>query len=321
MTDAVAGRSCWEVIAEATGFVMSQESIREVKYRGFTFGCRIVEQPHPQVEPIVVLGGAYQNMHSNRRSERPWTAAATVVSVELPGLGTADDLPDDYGFDFMSDALGHLLDSLGLGRVNIIAVSYGTAIAYRYTQRYPDRVVRLALVGSTQTLPDDARLAITQVNDLLRAGRTEEFARRAVDLLVCSDASCLAAHPHAAAEVLRRVLAAAGPADTVRYIAANRRLLQHPFGEPGLIRGVRALCLSGEHDRLCPTAGARAVAASIPGALLAVMKGSGHVVHLERPRDFSDVLARFMTDQPLEGHPGLEFVQAVPAAQQLTATV
>ncbi|MHB9756218.1 alpha/beta fold hydrolase [Streptomyces sp. BYX5S] len=300
---------------------MPVESIREMTYGGFAFGCRIVEQPHPRTEPIVVLGGAYQNMHSNRRSEGPWVAASTVVSVELPGLGTAADLPEEYGFDFLGDALGHLLDELGLDRVNMIAVSYGTAIAYRYAQRHAERVARLALVGSTPAVPDDARAAIAQLSELLRAGDTETFARRAVELLVCTEPACLTAHPHAAAEVLRRVLSAAGPADIPRYIAANDRLLRHPFGDPDGIHGVRALCVSGEHDRLCPPEGARAVAASIPGAMLAVLRGSGHVVHLERPRDFSDVLARFMTDEPLEDHPALRRLEAVPSARAAAAAV
>ncbi|MFD0313055.1 alpha/beta fold hydrolase [Streptomyces flavalbus] len=298
---------------------MPVESVREVNYGGFGFGCRIVEQPHPRTEPIVVLGGAYQNMHSNRRSEGPWVAASTVVSVELPGLGTADDLPEEYGFDFMGDALSHLLDDLALDRVNIIAVSYGTAIAYRYAQRHAGRVARLALVGSTPAVPEDARAAIAHLSELLRAGDTQEFAHRAVELLVCTEPTCLAAHPHTAAKVLHRVLSAAGPVEIPRYIAANDRLLRHPFGDPDGIHGVRALCLSGEHDRLCPPEGARTVAASIPGAVLALLRGSGHVVHLERPRDFSDVLARFMTDEPLENHPALHRLEPVPPAR-LVAT-
>ncbi|WP_320774307.1 alpha/beta fold hydrolase [Streptomyces sp. CRN 30] len=281
------------------------EFIHHSVFEGFRFGCRVVEQPAPRTEPVVVLGGAYQTMHSNRRSERPWARAATLVNVELPGLGTADDLPADHGFDFMGDALGHLLDELALERVNIIAVSYGTAIAYRYAHRHADRVARLALVGATPSLPADAREALAASSELLRAGAMPEFARRAVDQLVCRRPECLAAHPHQAAEVLRRILEAADPHDAERYAAANDRLLRHPFNHPEGIRGVRALCVSGEHDRLCPPQRARAVAASIPGAVFTTMKGSGHVVHLERPKDFSDVLARFLTDEDLEGHPSL----------------
>ncbi|MFK0115280.1 alpha/beta fold hydrolase [Streptomyces sp. NPDC090994] len=290
------------------------EFIHHSVFEGFRFGCRVVEQPAAETEPVVVLGGAYQTMHSNRRSERPWARAATLVNVELPGLGTADDLPAEYGFDFMGDALGHLLDELALERVNIIAVSYGTAIAYRYAHRNAERVARLALVGATPSLPGDARATVEAMSRLLRTGDMAEFARRAVDLLVCRRPECLAAHPHSAAEVLRRVLEAADPHDVERYAAANDRLLRHPFDHPEGIRGVRALCVSGEHDRLCPPQRARAVAQSIPGAVFTTMKGSGHVVHLERPKDFSDVLARFLTDRELAGHPSLTTLEHVPAA-------
>ncbi|MFI6283300.1 alpha/beta fold hydrolase [Streptomyces sp. NPDC051018] len=291
---------------------MAAEYIHRTSYQGFGFACRVVENPRPRTEPIVVLGGAYQNMHSNRRSERPWAAAGTLVNVELPGQGTADALPCEYGFDFMGDALGRLLDELGIPRVNIIAVSYGTAIAYRYTHRNPGRVARLALLGSTPFLTDEVRGAMESISGLLYAGRTAEFARLASQFLACSEPACLRENPNNAAEVLRRVLSAAGTQDTGRFAAANERLLRHPFDHPDGIRGVPTLCVSGEHDLLCPPDQARLLAATVPGAVFAEMKSVGHVMHLERPRDFSDILARFMTDLTLDGHRSLGPLERTP---------
>jgi hypothetical protein len=78
-------------------------------------------------------------------------------------------------------------------------------------------------------------------------------------------------------------------------------------------------CPRGEHDRLCPPEGVPAVAASVPAALLAVLRGGGHFVHLERLPDFSDVLGRFMTDEPREKHPALSRLEAVTPARTAAA--
>jgi pimeloyl-ACP methyl ester carboxylesterase len=291
---------------------MRTEYVHRTSYHGFAYGCRVVPNPAPRTDPTVVLGGAYQNMHSNRRSEKPWAAASTLVSVELPGLGTADDLPPEHGFDFMAGALAHLLDELGLTRVNLLAVSYGTAVAHGFTRRDPGRVARLALVGATPSLPEAARAAIRRMNAHLAAGRAAEFAEETVALLVCAEPGCELARRTTAAEVLRRVLATAGVPEAARYTAANDRLLHHPFSDLRGVRGVATLCATGEHDRLCPPERARLIAAGIPGALFTTFRGAGHVVHLERPKDFADVLARFLTDVPLDGHPALGPVERTP---------
>ncbi|MGB1676116.1 MAG: alpha/beta fold hydrolase [Miltoncostaeaceae bacterium] len=46
----------------------------------------------------------------------------------------------------------------------------------------------------------------------------------------------------------------------------------------------------GEHDAVTPPAVATAMAASIPGARLAVMGGAGHMTALEHPAEFADLV-------------------------------
>jgi pimeloyl-ACP methyl ester carboxylesterase len=50
----------------------------------------------------------------------------------------------------------------------------------------------------------------------------------------------------------------------------------------------------GEHDELTPPAGHEALAASIPGARLAVIPGAGHLPPLEAPETVTHVLAAFL---------------------------
>ncbi|XVU27112.1 alpha/beta fold hydrolase [Actinoplanes sp. CA-054009] len=54
---------------------------------------------------------------------------------------------------------------------------------------------------------------------------------------------------------------------------------------------IPAAVLVGERDRLTPPACAESIAAALPGALLTVIPGAGHMLTLERPDDVSAALA------------------------------
>jgi pimeloyl-ACP methyl ester carboxylesterase len=57
---------------------------------------------------------------------------------------------------------------------------------------------------------------------------------------------------------------------------------------------VPSLVVSGRHDNLCPLAAAELVAASMPGAELAVFEQSGHCPFLDETERFNEVVERFV---------------------------
>ena len=60
---------------------------------------------------------------------------------------------------------------------------------------------------------------------------------------------------------------------------------------------VPTLVVSGDEDTVYPPAQAREVARRIPGAELVMIKGAGHLVNLERPGRFNEVLMDFIERQ------------------------
>jgi 3-oxoadipate enol-lactonase / 4-carboxymuconolactone decarboxylase len=59
---------------------------------------------------------------------------------------------------------------------------------------------------------------------------------------------------------------------------------------------VPALVVVGEHDRITPPGGARALAAGLPDARLAVIPGAGHVAMMEQPGPFNAELEGFLRE-------------------------
>lgn len=275
-----------------------REAIKSLTFQGSTYLCRVLENPHPQTEPVVMIGGVYQDVYGWPRLERELTPITSMIIMDLPGSGAADRLPETYGFDFLEAALHHAIVALDIPRVNIVGMSLGYATVYRFAQCHPDRVARMALGGTTVHTTPGIRANFSHLVALLDAGEVEKFADLAVNCLMCQDSQRIVRNRVAAARLLRHVLAHTNEVE--RFAECSRRLLLHPLIAPGGIRHVPALVFTGEHDTFTEPDLGRGVAATIEGARFAAIKEADHMVPLERSRDFGDLLLRFFTDQPLE---------------------
>lgn len=101
--------------------------------------------------PVLLLHGGGEWLYSWHEVAPELAAGHTVIAVDLPGHGytTVTDPAFRYDLPAMTAALRDLLDALGLNRVAVVGHSWGGGIALALAQRYPDRVSRLALIGSS----------------------------------------------------------------------------------------------------------------------------------------------------------------------------
>ncbi|MFB6840214.1 alpha/beta fold hydrolase [Streptomyces sp. NPDC056361] len=294
---------------------MNLERIRHLTFDGFGYRYRIVENAAPVTEPVVVLGGAFQDMYAYQRLEARWAASATVISVDLPGSGAADVLPASYGFGFLIGALADLLDRLDLGGVNLFGASYAVPIAYGLAQERPERVARLALVGAAPVYPPDQRAALRSMADALESGDAGAYARMSIAALLSPGERDV--HKRAVVtRVLARTMGSVTQADIPRHLASTHRVIDWQGLWPGGFRDVPALVFTGEHDTLTHPGLGRKVAATIDGSVFTLIRGADHLCHLERPSEMSELLDRFFTDQPLDDLPYLTPLEhhARPAA-------
>lgn len=278
---------------------MSVDQVRRFVFSGFGYRCRVVENPAPRTEPIVVIGGAFQNMYSYRRLEGPWTEAATLVGVDLPGSGGADALPAAYGFDFLSDVLADLLERLGLGRVNLYAVSYAVPVVYHLAQEHPRHVARLALMGAAPIYPPDRLKSLEAMAEALAAGDADTYARRSVEALMAPSGRPVR-NRAAVTRLLARDMAAIQGDGFQRHHASTRRVIDWQGLPPGGLTGIPTLCFTGEHDTLTRPDLGREVAVGIEDSVFTLVRETDHLPALERHREVSELLLRFFTDQPLD---------------------
>lgn len=183
------------------------------------------------------------------------------------------------------------------GPLVLVGHSMGGMVAQHAVRQASDRVVALALLGTTAR-PDTPELIAlrTEACGLFAAGRIDEVLRANV---------LFAFHPDNSTDeaLLGRYLAIVQRAGAAQLIAQNRAVMAREDGRPFLAaidtRRCPVLVLCGEADALTPPAVAREIADAVRGAQFALMPGCGHMLTLEQPGAVAQALTRWL--EPLLG--------------------
>ncbi|MFI1212364.1 alpha/beta fold hydrolase [Streptomyces sp. NPDC020802] len=291
----------------------TKEELVPLEWRGLRYTCRVITAGRPPVtEPLLLLGGALQDMYAWPRLERRLSAHMTLVLVDLPGVGTADDLSSEHGFDALAEAALLVPERLGFDRINLLGASYGAPIAYRAALSRPARIARLVLAGATHRMNPAlvseceqvwrARAALADdIDGTLSDSGSQEIAARAVTTLLNTALGDQVCQAPTVARLLHRQFARITPAEARRHAVCHQRLLGSDPLPSENIDAVRALVFTGEHDDVSTPDENRAVAAAIAASTFVLVRDADHMVHLEREAEYADLVLRFLTDIPLEG--------------------
>ena len=238
------------------------------------------------VAPALVL------LHGFTHTGRSWDGVAWALreryrplAPDLRGHGSAGGATPVTLEAVVSD-----LDRLVPGRFVLAGYSMGGRIALQYALARPARVRRLVLVGATAGIADS----------------TERTARVETDEQLARDIERMPIEAFAARWARTPVLADQPPKVAERVHAD--RLRNTPQGLARALRGLGAgalppvwhrlgelqipvLLVVGERDEKFLKI-AQAMADEIASALLEVIPGAGHAVHLERPEAVAAAIAR-----------------------------
>ncbi len=266
------------------------------------FSYRILRQPTAQTEPVVVLGGGFQGRNGWPHMEDRIAPVASLVTADLPGMGSSDPLPADAGTELMVTAIDRIIDDLGVARVNLFGYSYGAELAFGCAQRNPHRIARLVLGGVVSHTSAMQQEMLRRAAEHLANGDVEEFATMAARMQLCLDEDRHIPHRSLVYRYVRR---------SMRHVAVHvpqamdalRRSLTSGSSFAGGLTGVPALVFAGEHDSITSPELQREFSTSIPGSRFLTIKDSDHWVVLERAADVADLAARFFTGRPLDSAP------------------
>lgn len=251
-------------------------------------------------------GTPFMLLHAFPLSSAMWTRdagrfarAARVIAPDLPGFGGSPRQPQP-SIPAMARAAADLLDALEIHEPVILAgLSMGGYVALEFMRQFPQRVKALGLF-STKAAADspEQREGRFMFIERLRREGVEVLLQTTLPKLV--GASTTARRPAVIAEIERHIRAA----DREGLMDAVRAMAERSDSQPVLPTiPCPTLILSGAEDALIPPKESEGMAQAIPGAQLQVIPEAGHLVNLEAPEAFQDIVASW-TRQVIE-HSGI----------------
>lgn len=218
-----------------------------------------------------------------------------VVRPDFRGQGANPDATDLVSMDDCADDVIALVDSLGVGRVHVVAQSMGGDVAVRVAARRPDLVDRLVLLGtSAREEPAEHLEAFRPIADAVaRDGFAGELLETTMQIMF--------------GETIRNDPDRAGLLAPWRdHIAALSPGLVHPIrgvverpSAVDLLPRITAptLVVSGGEDNARPPAWSQELVDHIPDAELWSLPTTGHSVILELPDLVVERVAAFLTER------------------------
>lgn len=220
-----------------------------------------------------------------------------TVAVDLLGHGLSD-APDDprrYGIAHHVEDVVGVLDRLGIRRASVLGYSMGGRVALALAIAAPDRLSALVLESASPGLRDpevrltraaqDAMLA-----DAIERDGVEAFVDQWEQLPLFATHASLPEGVRSALRALRLQNRAKGLANILRGFGQGAMMPMHDF-----LGGIRmpTLILAGALDRQYCEVG-RDMSARIPSAVLRIVEGAGHTIHLEQPEIFRQTVLDFL---------------------------
>jgi pimeloyl-ACP methyl ester carboxylesterase len=210
-----------------------------------------------------------------------------VLALDLPGHGRSAG-PPLPSVEAIADWIAGLLDAALVGQAALVGHSMGSLAALDCAGRYPDRVSRIALIGSA--------FPMRVSPELLEATRSDEAL--AQDMVNIWSHSAYAHYP-------------SNPGPGFWVIGENLRLMQRQT--PGVMQVDFAACnayaagferaaqvrcpalfVLGKRDVMTPARAGRELATAIKGSRVVEVAGSGHALMAEKPDDVLEALIEFL---------------------------
>jgi poly(3-hydroxyalkanoate) depolymerase len=219
-----------------------------------------------------------------------------TITYDAPGTGESPARMFPRRMPGLARHAAHLLDALGLPRVDVLGVSFGGAVAQELVLHNPHRVRRVVLAATTcglGSLPGHP-LALALLATPLRY-HSPAFFR-------CTSPFLYGAGVAADDRLLRLQIDARRARPPSLWGYASQLVAGAGWTSLPWLHHIRApaLVLTGDADRIVPALNARILAARIPDARLVRCAG-GHLFLLEHPSTCADTIAGFL-EPGEEGH-------------------
>ncbi|MDQ0212011.1 alpha/beta fold hydrolase [Arthrobacter bambusae] len=251
-----------------------------------TSGIRIpcLVQGDADAKPLLLLHAWGESRRSFDRLV-PLLRGFRVYAPDLRGQGDAEKPEHGYSLVEQAEDAAAILDALGVLRASVLGSSSGGYVAQQLAIGHPDRVAALVLVGSPLSLR--ALPAFADEVATLQDPIDENWVRNSLAWFPLLHAVPTWYIEDRVRDGVRM------PAHAWKGILDGLRTAVPPTESGSIL--APTLILWGAHDAVLPRRHQEALAARIPGAVLKVYPGTGHLVLWECPDRIAEDTIAFLS--------------------------
>ena len=264
----------------ATASVVSAP-VRVAHTRLGAVGYRMVGSGPPL---ILIMGYGWTMEDWDPRLVHALAQHNRVVMFDNSGVGRTQQLPPPLTIDAMADQTSALIDTLGLGRPNVLGWSMGGMIAQALAVLHPAQVRRLVLCA---TYPGTGAAVVPSVT-----------ARQASSDFPANQVSAYDAFRAAISEYPPAPPASAGTKGAQSIADADWWAGNDAAGREIARISMPTLIADGVADQLVPAANDHILAHLIPGARLVFYPDAGHAFLFQEGTPFASRVESFLTGPP-----------------------
>jgi 3-oxoadipate enol-lactonase len=260
-------------------------------------GQELYYEIHGAGPPLVlVMGIGYDSSLWTLEQVPALSTRFTVVLLDNRDAGRSSRADHQYTIGDMADDVAGLLDALDVRRTHLLGLSMGSMIGIEFALRHAERLDRLVLAGPAAA---PARGVVDPISiwNWVKANDPggAVFGGQQFTWLF---SSAFLRNRQAVAETAALLASNPNPVGPEAYERQALAYLQFDASDRLSRITAPTQVIVGEQDLLTPPWVAREVADGIPGARLEIVTGDGssHVLPLERPDDFNQLVMNFLAN-------------------------
>lgn len=221
-----------------------------------------------------------------------------VLRYDLRGFGRSAN-PDTGTVYRDADDLSALMEYLKIPKAHICGLSSGSFVVFDFALAYPEKCISLIPIGPRVAgdeadeyktpATDSLRKAVAIVIDILKTRGKKE----AVDLLWNGNNAL--ANSVRSEDARKRLLNMGYEYSWWRYLYPNKRQYAFPMAIKKLSEiNIPTLVVTSEFDIERCKEVAQILSNKIPGAKLISIKGAGHIMNMDNPKEFNKLISKFI---------------------------
>ena len=248
-----------------------------------------VSPPDP-MGTVLLLPGSDSNRLIWYKQLDVFGRAFQTIALDYRDTGDSDPVSEPYTIVDLADDATSVLAALGVQRAHVVGVSLGGYVGLQMVLRHPEQVEKLVLVSTSATYIPPSPEMMAQMRQLQQDQQLEVGERMQRVMALIAVPGYFANHPQDLNDIAQ--WARYRPQSQEAAVRQMQACMKYDVsGQLNRIQ-VPTLVVHGELDSRVDPGNGRFLAEHIPGARFIPYPNTGHLVIIERAKEFNrDVLA------------------------------